>query len=285
MVLPALAAVGILFFGGIFHGLLQSVGLAPLTGDAVFTLGNYRSLLFSRDFWISLSITLRIALLSTSISAALALFGLYSLFLIRIRSTRDRSIYFQRCFQVSMLFPYIVAAYMIFLMFTQSGWIARIFFNLGIISEMHSFPIITNESFGWGIILAYVWKTSPFIIILLYPVVLRVEYGWIEAARILGAGNWRIFLEILLPMMKGPLETASFIVFAYTFGAFEVPFILGITYPKTLAVYSYQIYSSGNLADQPMAMALNMVILGVILLAGTIYYHTIRVYNGRSDRP
>lgn len=284
LILPALTAVGILFFGGIFHGLLQSLGLSPLAGDADLTLENYRILIVSHDFWRSFFLTLRIALISTFLSASLAIFALYSLFLIRIRSNRDKSVYFQRCFQISMLFPYIVAAYMIFLMFVQSGWIARILFNMGFISGMNSFPLITHEPFGWGIILAYVWKTSPFIVLLLYPLILRVEDGWIEAARVLGAGNFPIFREIVFPMMTRPLETASFIVFAYTFGAFEVPFILGVTYPKVLSVYSYQMYSSGDLSGHPMAMAINIMVLFALLIAGAFYSLTTGSYFHREDR-
>jgi len=274
LVLPALASVVLLFFGGMYHGLLQSLGLAPLQGSPAFTLRYYSELIHSQDFWRSFFLTLRISLLSTTFSTGAALFALYSLFLIRARSTRDRSVYFQRFFQISMLFPYIVAAYMIFLMFVQSGWVARILFNMGLISRMHSFPIITNESFGWGIILAYVWKTSPFIVLLLYPVLLRVEKGWLEAAKVFGASYFSTFREIVLPMMKNPLMVASFIVFAYTFGAFEVPFILGVTYPKALSVYSYQIYTSGDLSDQPIAMAINIIILLTILMAGLITFIT-----------
>ena len=271
LLLPALASLGFLFFGGIIHGIIQSLGLAPLTGDPDFTFAYYLDILGSFDFWRSFSLTLRIASISTFLSALLAIFVLYCLFLIRINSTRDRSVYIQRLFQIPMVFPYIVAAYMIFLMFIQSGWIARMLFRTGLITEMSSFPVMTNESFGLGIIIAYVWKTSPFLVLLLYPVILRIEYSWVETARVLGANSLRTFREIVFPIMITPLETGCFIIFAYTFGAYEVPSILGVTYPKVLSVSSYEIYSRGDLSGQPTAMAINILILLTILMTGFLY--------------
>lgn len=271
LLVPALASIGLLFFGGIIHGFIQSFGLAPLVGESEFTFRFYIDRLGSIDFWRSFSLTLRVASLSTFFSALFAIFVLYCLFLVRIKSKKDRSVYIQRIFQIPMLFPYIVAAYMIFLMFVQSGWIARILFRAGIISEMSNFPVMTNESFGWGIIMAYVWKTSPFLVLLLYPVILRIEYSWVETARVLGANRFRTFTEIVLPLLLAPLETGCFIIFAYTFGAYEVPFILGVTYPEVLSVSSYETYSSGDLALQPSAMAINILILLTILITGFLY--------------
>lgn len=272
LLLPAVIATGLLFFGGMFYGLVQSIGLAPLEGKAGLTMEHYLKLFSSPDFWRSLTLTFRISMISTLLAALLALFVLYCLFLIRIKSTKDRSVYLQRIFQIPMLFPYIVAAYMIFLMFVQSGWIARILFRAGLIEGMSSFPVMTNESFGWGIIIAYVWKTGPFLVLLLYPVILRVELAWVETARIFGAGNFRMFREIVFPLLISPLERGCLIIFAYTFGAYEVPFILGVTYPKVLAVNSYDIYSGGELSLQPLAMATNIMILFVILLTVGLYF-------------
>src|SRR6056297_3714409 len=126
LLMPALTLTVLLFGGGIIYGLAQSLGLSLLTGDPGFTLNAYVQLLSSADFWNSFVFTFRVSLLSTLGAVILALFVLYFLYLIRIRSKKDKSIYFQRFFQVSMLFPYIISAYMIFLMFIQSGWVARI---------------------------------------------------------------------------------------------------------------------------------------------------------------
>ena len=277
LLMPALTVTVLLFGGGIIYGLAQSLGLSPLTGDPGFTLNAYVQLLSSADFWNSFVFTFRVSLLSTLGAVILALFVLYFLYLIRIRSKKDKSIYFQRFFQVSMLFPYIISAYMIFLMFIQSGWVARILYKAGFISGMSSFPVITNDSFGAGIIIAYIWKTSPFIVLLLYPVILKVEMQLIESAKILGADYFRTFREIVLPMLRGPLETAALIVFAYTSGAFEVPCILGITYRRALSVLSYLTFRTGALSERPEALAVNILMLSGVFIFVIIYFCTSRI--------
>ncbi len=60
---------------------------------------------------------------------------------------------------------------------------------------------------------------------------------------------------------------ASLIVFAFTFGAFEVPFLLGRSYPTILPVMAYDEYRSVELTDRPAAMAINVLITLVTALS------------------
>ena len=52
---------------------------------------------------------------------------------------------------------------------------------------MEAFPSIVNDINSCGIIFTYIWKATPFIILMLLPVVQRVEDSWLEIARVLGA--------------------------------------------------------------------------------------------------
>ena len=54
--------------------------------------------------------------------------------------------------------------------------------------------------------------------------------------------------------------SASVIVFAFTFGAFEIPWLLGATFPKALPVLAFESYTDVDLAARPQAMAMAMVI-------------------------
>jgi putative spermidine/putrescine transport system permease protein len=57
------------------------------------------------------------------------------------------------------------------------------------------------------------------------------------------------------------------IVFAYTFGAFEIPFLLGQTYPMMLPVWAYKNYSDVDLLARPEGIATGIIIAGVIIVA------------------
>lgn len=272
LVLPSLIIVTILFFGGLFSGLLQSLGLTSIGDVSRFSFLSYKELFKSNEFWSSFLLTLKISTISTVISGVLGMFIILCLFIIRSSEKGSKALVFQRFFQIPMLFPYLVAAYIVFLMFTQSGWVSRILFNIGIIKDMNSFPILINDEFGWGIIISYVWKTSPFVVLMLYPVIFRVENAWIEVGRVFGANRLKFFKEVVLLLLISPWKMSCFIIFAYTFSAFEIPFLLGVTYPKTLSVYSYEMYVYGYLADRPKALAVNIILLLVIAIFGLIFY-------------
>lgn len=83
----------------------------------------------------------------------------------------------------------------------------------------------------------------------------------------------------------GPsLLMSFFIIIAYMFTAFETPYILGVTYPKALAVMAYDMYSKGNLADRPNLMVINMFISLVSMTGGVLVYCLHRFTVGKNQR-
>ena len=65
--------------------------------------------------------------------------------------------------------------------------------------------------------------------------------------------------------------SASVIVFAFTFGAYEIPALLGANYPAALPVLAYRKYTDVDLAARPEAMAMAMAI--ALLSALMIYFY------------
>jgi putative spermidine/putrescine transport system permease protein len=55
------------------------------------------------------------------------------------------------------------------------------------------------------------------------------------------------------------------IVFAYVFGSFEIPLLLGQRYPNVLPVTAYRAYVAPDLNQRPEAMAMGMVITGIVI--------------------
>lgn len=265
LIVPALLTTITLFGGGLLGGLLKS--LTPGGREAV-SFSAYEKILFSEDFWASFWFTLRYAGLSVLISCILALIIVFSLFYVRMEVESRLSLFLQRLFQLPMLFPFLVASYIIFLLFSPHGWLARLFYSLNCMGE-NGFPLLINDPFGWGIIIAYVFKTCPFIVLVIYPVILKIPQAWMETAKVLGVSKIRFFVKAAGPLILPPLKMAGFIVFAYAFLAFEIPYTLGITYPKAIAVYAYQLYASGSLADRPLALA---AIMSSLLFIGIMSF-------------
>lgn len=272
MVFPAAIVIVILFFGGILEGLKQSLGFFPAGGQSSFTLSAYTNLLFSHDFWVSLALTLRVSLLSTALAALLGLMMAICLFILqsKIRSTAWIQLW-KRWFQLPFVVPHLSAAYLIVLLLTQSGWMSRMAYHTGLIEEMNHFPIVVNDQFGMGMILTYVWKEAPFILLCVYPVLHRIHDSWRDAARVFGASSLAFIKEIVLPLLLPAWFAASFIVFVFTFSAFEVPYLLGVTYPKMLPVLAYEAYS-GDLEDRPEAMAIGILLVIITAFAGWLAF-------------
>jgi putative spermidine/putrescine transport system permease protein len=65
------------------------------------------------------------------------------------------------------------------------------------------------------------------------------------------------------------LHTAFLILFLYTFGAFDIPYLLGESRPAMVAMRVYSLYFERDLANRPTAMALLvlMLLLAVAFIA------------------
>ncbi len=81
----------------------------------------------------------------------------------------------------------------------------------------------------------------------------RVE----EAARVLGAGRWRTFREVTLPILWPAIVAASLLVFLFCFTSFGVILVLGGPHLATLEVEIY--YQAVPLFNLPLAAALSLV--------------------------
>jgi len=65
------------------------------------------------------------------------------------------------------------------------------------------------------------------------------------AAATLGASAWQRFRYVTLPARVAPsVVSAALLVFAFIFGAFEVPYILGRPYPAMLGVVAQRRFLS-----------------------------------------
>jgi putative spermidine/putrescine transport system permease protein len=272
MVLPAISVITLLFWQGIFQGLLESFGLKPLVGKSKFTLDIYKEVFASDYFTDSFFMTIKITILSTILAGILALLILYLIFITSNVFSPKYADILQKLLISPMLVPYLIGGYIISTLLMQSGFLSALLYSLGIISAINEFPILTNEVKGYSIIITYIWKTTPFIILMIYPVFQRIQDNWKDVALVYGAGKRKFFLEIIIPLITPSFITSLFIIFAFIFSAFEVPYLLGVTYPKMLSVLSFDMYSKGFIEQRPQLMAINIIITLVTIVLGILLY-------------
>ncbi|MFL0245667.1 ABC transporter permease [Candidatus Clostridium stratigraminis] len=276
LILPAVLVMMTLFLGGLALGFLQSLGLFSIIGNSHITFDFYKELLRSVDFKKSIVLTFEISVISATASGVFAMILTYILFIIE---ENKLSKILRRLFQLPILVPHITAAYLIGLLLMKSGWISSITYYLGITKSMEAFPSIINNINSIGIITTYMWKEVPFIILMLVPALQRIETSWLEIARVFGSTRKEFFNEVVYPLIMPTWISSMLIVFAFTFSDFEVPYLLGVTYPKLAAVFAYDIYINGDLIIRPLALAANFMLTIITAILGILAYKIIKKWD------
>lgn len=268
---PAMIVLGGLFLTGLGLTLLRSFRYMPALGLTDPDLAAYRAILSSPGFLKSLALSLWIAGASTVIAAIL---GLGAALLLR-RTFPGRGLV-AFLVQLNLTVPHVVGAIGILYLFSQSGAFARLAHAAGLIGVPADFPALTHDPAAIGIILLYVWKELPFITLILLANLQSIGEDHEATARSLGASRWQSFRHVLLPMLRPGLFSASALVFAFAFGAYEVPLILGAHSPKALPVLAWQSYTDTDLATRPEAMAMAVIIAAVGLALLFLYARVLR---------
>lgn len=261
-----LIALLLLLTAGLINALLQSLGYIPALGLSHVTLRYYGELLQNPDFAASLKLSLSTSLISSGLSAALGVAICAAL--CRVRRGRAA---LSRVVRIPVLVPHTVVALMTVLLFSQSGILSRIFYVLGLIASPAAFPNLLYNEHGAGIILSYVWKQAPFVAFFTLSLMAGISNTLEEAAKNLGASPLRAFFSVTLPLSMPAVAKAFLMILVFSFGAYELPFLLGPTKPKALPVQAYLEYTHPDLKHRPYAMAANGIMIGVSLLITLLY--------------
>jgi putative spermidine/putrescine transport system permease protein len=118
-----------------------------------------------------------------------------------------------------------------------------------------------------GVILANLVPTVPFVILVMIPFIEQIDPRIEAAARVFGAGTFRLFLHILLPILTPGVLAALLLVLVRTIGMFELTFLTSGPTSQTLVVaLYYAVFAAGVRAVQSIdAMA-------VIYMATTLIW-------------
>ena len=118
-----------------------------------------------------------------------------------------------------------------------------------------------------GVILANLVPTVPFVILVMIPFIEQIDPRIEAAARVFGAGTFRLFLHILLPILTPGILAALLLVLVRTIGMFELTFLTSGPTSQTLVVaLYYAVFAAGVRAVQSIdAMA-------VIYMATTLIW-------------
>jgi len=264
---PVLLIIALVFLSGIIMAIVQSFGYFRVAGLNEFTLRYYREVLGSDSFLSSLSFSLYTSLVSSIVAV---IFGV--LLANTIAKYKNGNNVIKYLYGIPIIVPHIVSVLLVYNILSNTGVLPRILYGIGIINSASEFPSLLYDENGIGIIITYLWKEIPFVAFTTYTVLARISDEFLEVASDLGATNKQAFFHVTLPLLMPSILSSFIIIFAFSFGAYEVPLLLGPTKPKALAVQAFIEYSNPVLENRPYAMVINVIITFISFILASIYY-------------
>jgi multiple sugar transport system permease protein len=237
-------------------------------------LSNYQTVLTSPLWWTDVFNTVFITVVSVAIELTLGM----ALALIMHRAIFGRGVV-----RTAVLIPYgivtVVAAFAWFFAFDPSS---------GFVNHL---PLIADDKAWFGdrwsaiavIIMAEVWKTTPFMALLLLAGLTTIDQGLYEAAKVDGASAVQRFFRITLPLMKPAILVALLFRTLDAFRIFDNIFIMtrGAQSTESVSILGYnQIISRTNLG---LGSAVSVLIFIAVLLIAFAFVRLfgVRMAEGR----
>jgi len=263
---PALAVLAVLFGTSIVYGVAQSLGYLTFIGQRTLTFAAYERILIgpspiATEFWSSLGFSLWVSAASTLLAAAGAL-GVAVVATGR-REAGPTGIFL---LHLNLAVPHLVWAIALSLFLAQSGLLARIAAALGWIATPADFPVLVRDRYGVGIILDYVTKEIPFLTLILLAILRSQPRTYNVIAENLGATAWQRLRYVTFPLVRPGLLAGSLLVFAFIFGAYEVPAILGVRFPRTVAALALDFFLNPDLQQRAEGMAISVIMAMVVVV-------------------
>ncbi|SFK36845.1 putative spermidine/putrescine transport system permease protein [Halobacillus dabanensis] len=259
LLLPAFVFLALPFYG-FMTAIVQSLGNEE-------PLSHYWDLLDSDRFLASIAFSIRTAGIATILSIAIGLLLIRSFYKILVQLSPRLRVW------IPMLFPHFVWGYMVILLLGESGIFSQIAVVSGWMESQADFPIWTRDRYGIGIIITYVWKEVPLVILLLLPVYSSIRPEYYALVDTLGGNGWNRFTTVELPHLLPVLVESFLIIFSFSLTAYEVPALIGTTFPEMISVLGYEWFYGSSWDDRPLAFA-SMVSISIFLLILTIIGYT-----------
>ena len=225
----------------------------------VFANSKYRNAVMNSVVWTLVNIVIQLAL---AMGVALIL----------NEKLKGRGV-----FRTMALLPWAIPAAISALTFsalydTKIGVFNAILIRLGILKEGYSFLGNVTSAMP-AVIVANVWKSTPFLMIFILAALQGVSYDMYESGAIDGAGKLKRFLYITLPNIKEPMAVAVILNLISIFNNFNAIWLLtkGGPLDSTEIMYTYAYRQAFVDHKFGYAAATSVVIFIVIAILTVIY--------------
>ncbi|WHY66130.1 ABC transporter permease subunit [Neobacillus sp. SuZ13] len=249
------------------------LGLASGYGDAVIEpnfigLQHYKDNLSDRRMWKAIGNTTTFTVISVFVELVLGL---------AIALLINKAFVGRGLIRASILIPWAIPTAVSALMWKflydgQNGVVAKLFENFGLVDKMEKL-LVTDTGAMFSVIFSDVWKTTPYMALLLLAGLQTIPASLYEAAAIDGASRWKQFIKITLPLIKSSLLVALLFRTLDAFRVFDLVYVLTGGGPanstETISLLAYKVmFSQTNFGD---GSALSVIVFICVAIISMIY--------------
>jgi trehalose/maltose transport system permease protein len=272
MVLPALLVILLIAAWPVLYSAWLSFFRILPTGNTFIGIDNYVQMFSDTVFFRALLNTVVFTVFSVAIEFTLGL----GIALVLNRGFIGQGVT-RAIAIIPWAFPTVVSGIMWRLMYQdQVGILAYWGEKLGLVSG----PILANETAVLiGAILSDVWKTTPFVALLLLAGLQVISPDVYEAARVDGARPWQQFTRITLPLLKPAILVALLFRTLDAYRVYDLFWVLSDRQLDSLSTYTFEFVRISQ-ANQGRGPAASIFVFVSSLLIALVF---IRVFGTRSQ--
>ena len=279
---PSLLVIGLVTIFPIVYSVVLSLSNATVTGNGValngFTGSNYSLVLSSSKWHYALGFTIIYTLVTVLVELVLG--TMIALVLERLTAGRG-------LMMALLLIPWsmitVINAELWGYIYQGTYGVADAILNA--VGLGHPNILGTPTPAIVGLMIADIWKTTPFVAILVLAGLVMLPGDIYEAAEVDGSSGWSTFWRITVPLLRPTLALAVMFRVLQAFGLFDLPYVLTNGGPGTsttsLAILGYNVIFK-NLSYGPGAAVATTTAL-LVLLGCLLSLRTFRVQVGKED--
>lgn len=221
-----------------------------------FTWDNYINFFTNELYYGTLLKTLKIASLVTIFSVMLS----YPLaYFINFKIKKNKQLMYTLVI-IPLWVSYLVRAYAWKIVLGQDGILNSLLISIGIIHK----PLEVFLYSPYAVVLALTHIYTPWVLMSIYTSLEHIPRNLQEASKDLGAGRFRTFFQVILPLsLPGVIAGATF-AFVLTMGDFLAPQLLGGTSSMMISNVVYSLFGVAN--NWPLGSTIGIVTLVLVLL-------------------
>lgn len=261
MALVAAVPIGYAIWLSLNQYSLRQAGLSRFVG-----LDNYLDALSGADWWKAFGQTLLFAGLSVSLEIIL---GIGMALLLNL-AFRGRAL-----LRTVVLLPYaiitVVSAITWQTMFDPTtGFVPQILAML----HLPGAGVVWLGEQGYAmavIVMADVWKTTPFAALIILAGLQAISQETYEAAELDGANKWKTFVHVTLPLLRPAIVLAAIFRTLDALRIFDLPFVLthGANATQSMSMLAYGQLNENRLVGQ--GSALSILTFLTVMLVSAVY--------------